>query len=153
MSKNIKNSFVYEGFGFPIKLINVPIRVVFGEEVLDINLGQLQRDILFALIYKKAPLTGAEVRFTRKFFEMTTTSFGKAFGVTHAAILKWESGQSRIPPTTELCIRLFALDKLKAKNEEFGKLYHRISIEALSQLHNEQSNLLEFNASRKTVVA
>ena len=150
-----KETFIYEGLGFPIRLVNCPMKKIFGEWVLDINLGQLQRDILRLLVYKNQSLSGTELRFIRKYFELTTTAFGKALGVTHAAVLKWESGQGRIPPTTELCIRLFILDKMKAKNEEFGRLYHKVTIEKLAQrqeipLHDD---LFEFNANQKLASA
>lgn len=148
-------TFVYEGLGFPVKLVNVPMRKVFGEWAIDVNLGKFQRDILHLLVYKIQPITGAELRFIRKYFEMTTTAFGKAFGVTHAAVLKWESGQGRIPPTTELCVRLFVLDKLRAKNEEFGRLYHRVTIEALAHHQKEpkHEDLLEFEPGQKLAFA
>ena len=54
-------------------------------------------------------------------------------GVTHVAALKWESGVNQISPPTDLCIRFYILQKLKAKNDECGKLYHEISPERLSQ--------------------
>jgi hypothetical protein len=148
-------TFIYYGLGFPVKLINVPMKKVFGEWALDINLGKFQRDILHLLVYKKLPITGTELRFIRKYFELTTTAFGKAFGVTHAAVLKWESGQGRIPPTTEFCVRLFVLDKLRAKNEEFGRLYHRVTIEALAQSQKEptHADLLEFEPGQKLAFA
>jgi len=149
MKKNQKNeTFIYEDLGFPIRLINVPLKRVFGEWVLDINLGQFQRNVLRLLVYKNQSLSGAELRFVRKYFELTTTVFGKALGVTHAAVLKWESERGRVPPTTELCIRLFILDKLKAKNEEFGRLYHKVTIERLAE-HSGQGDLLEFDAEQK----
>lgn len=156
MKKSHKtDTFIYDGLGFPIKLVNVPMKQIFGEWALDINLGKLQRDILHLLVYKIQPITGSELRFIRKYFELTTTAFGKAFGVTHAAVLKWESGQGRVPPTTELCIRLFVLDKLRAKNEEFGRLYHRVTIEALAQ-HQKEANddkLLEFEPGQNLAFA
>ena len=71
-------------------------------------------------------LTGKESRFIRKYFEKTTTDFGKVLGVTHAAVSKWESELTYYPGTTDLCIRLWALEQLQAKDEEFGKLYHKI---------------------------
>jgi len=147
-----KESFIYEDLGFPIRLFNAPLKKIFGEWTLDINLGKFQRDILRLLIYKSQPLSGAELRFVRKYFELTTKVFGKALGVTHAAVLKWESEQGRVPTTTELCIRLFILDKLKAKNEEFGRLYHKVTIERLAE-HSEQSELLEFDAEGKLASA
>ena len=155
MKKQTKNkSFIYNDLGFPIKLINVPTKIVFGETVLDINLGKFQRNVLHALAYKSQPLTALEIRFIRKYLELTTTAFGQAFGVTHAAVLKWESGQGHIPPTTELCVRLFVLDRLSAKNEEFGKFYHKITIQSLvQQQKNEQNSLLEFDVNQKLAFA
>lgn len=154
MKKIRKETIIYEGLGFPIRLINAPVRELFGETILDINLGKFQRDILKAMIYKKQSLTGLEVKFIRKYFEMTTTIFGKAFGVTHAAVLKWESEQSRLPPTTELCIRLFILDKLQAKNDEFGKLYHMVSVESLT-LHQKSGVItpLEYDVKQIQAIA
>ena len=64
---------------------------------------------------------------------MTTTEFGKTFGVSHVAVLKWESGKNRISPSLELCIRLYVLDFLKAKDKEFRALYKELSLEQLSK--------------------
>jgi hypothetical protein len=82
MRKNQKfETFIYRDLGFPIKLINVPMKKILGEWVLDINLAKFQREVLHELIYNERPLSGSEVRFIRKYFEMTTTAFGNAFGV------------------------------------------------------------------------
>jgi hypothetical protein len=119
---------VYEDFGFPILLMNCPMTKKFGAWFLDINLEKLQRDLLDLLIRKPAPLTGDEIRFIRKYFELTTTDFGKLFYVTHAAVLKWEKGDTP-PPTTDVCIRFFVLAKLHKKDSEFGKLYREVHLE------------------------
>ncbi len=155
VEENKVETFIYEDLGFPIKLINVPMKKVFGEWAININLGQLQRDMLYLLVYKKFPLTNGELRFIRKYFELTTTAFGKIFGVTHAAVLKWESDKGRVPPTTEFCIRLFVLDRLRAKNEEFGRLYHKITIESLTHQRKAESSTqtLEYHANRKPLFA
>lgn len=63
---------------------------------------------------------------------MTTSAFGKVFGVTHAAVIKWEGGQLPAPPM-DLYIRMYALNGLKAKNEDFGKLFHEVSMTELVQ--------------------
>ena len=63
---------------------------------------------------------------------MTTTEFGKVLGVTHVAVIKWEFGENRISPTTDLCVRIYVLRRLNAKNEEFGKLLYEILPEQLS---------------------
>lgn len=132
MKEKTLKSLIYKDLGFPIRLTNVPMKKIFGEWVLDINLNKLQAEALNLIIHKPTPLQKEEIRFIRKYFEMTTTAFGEVFGVTHAAVLKWESGQLP-PPTTDLCIRLFAMDQLKAKNEDIGKLYHEVNLKGLAK--------------------
>ena len=72
MKQKVIKKYIFEGLGFPIVLINVPMRMMIGEWVLDIDLNLLQKNVLDALIHKSVPLTGAEVRFIRKYFELTT---------------------------------------------------------------------------------
>lgn len=114
------------------------MKKVFGEWVLDINLAKLQIDILKELIYKPVPLTGPELRFIRKFLEMSTTDFGKLVGVSHPAVLKWEKEQVHINPTTEIYIRLYVLQHFHAKDKEFRDLYEKISIENLIKHKNDR---------------
>lgn len=132
-------TFIYEDLGFPILLVNAPLRKAFGEWIIDINFNKLRSDALNSLIHKQSNLTGEELRFIRKHFVMTTKEFGKIFGVTHAAVLKWESGENRISPTTDIYVRLYVLRRLHAKNEDFGKLFNEISPEKLSKKVHEDS--------------
>lgn len=131
-------TFVYEGLGIPVKLINVPMRKMVGEWVIDIDLEDLQRAVLYRLLYKAAPLNGDELRFIRKFLQMTTTEFGKIFGVSHVAIVKWESGKTHAQLPMDVYIRLYVLDCLKAKDKEFRSLYHEISPQRLSRSKGEK---------------
>lgn len=133
MKEKKLDTFVYEDLGFPIILVDVPMKKVFGEWILDINLGKFIDEVLKMLIHKSTPIKGDELKFIRKYFEMTTTEFGKAFGVSHVAVLKWEANESQIPPTTEKCIRMFALEQLNGKDEELLKLYREINIESLAK--------------------
>lgn len=144
-------TFTYEDLGFPIVLINCPMKKIFREWMLDINIAQLQINVLHSLVHKRSPLSKAELRFIRKYFEMTTTEFGKVFGVTHAAVLKWESGQTQLNPATEIYIRLFVLDCLSSKNEDFGKLYHEISIADLVKKRRDKIDFepLKINAKKQ----
>ena len=123
----------------------------FGEWFLDINLEKLQRDLLELLIRKPIPLTGDEIRFIRKYFELTTTAFGKLFYVTHSAVLKWEKGDVP-PPTTDVCIRFFVLEKLHKKDSEFGKLYRAVHFEDLRK-KRLNSELLRIEASEYLATA
>ncbi len=136
MTKKIE-TFTYEDLGFPIELIDVPMKRVFGEWVLDINLNTLQHEVLKMLIHKPTPLQAGELRFIRKYFEMTTTDFGAVFGVSHAAVLKWEGGQLPAPPM-DVYIRMYVMDRLNAKDADFGKLFHEVDMAGLAQAKKER---------------
>lgn len=97
MTEKKIETFTYTDLGFPIQLIDVPMKKILGEWVLDINLNILQLEVLKMLIHKATPLQAEELRFIRKYFEMTTTVFGRIFGVTHAAVIKWEKGPTSCP--------------------------------------------------------
>lgn len=125
-------TFIYEDLGFPIQLIDVPMQKILGEWVLDIDLNKLQMKVLKLLIQKSTPLEAKELRFIRKYLEMTTTAFAEIFGVTHAAVIKWEGGQLPAPPM-DVCIRMYVMERLHAKNEEFGKLFHKVNIANLAK--------------------
>lgn len=133
-TKNRKTeTFIYKGLGFPIKLINVPMKKVVGEWIIDVDMNKLQIAVLRALIYKPTPLTGDELNFIRAFLNMSMVEFGKVFGVTHVAVVNWENGKRNMSPPMELCIRLYVLDHLQARDKEFRILYNKISLEALSK--------------------
>jgi len=128
-----KKTFIFKGLGFPIKLINVPMKREFGDWYIDINMNKLMLIVLEALTHKPIALTGDELRFIRSYLQMTTSEFGKTFGVSHVAVLKWESGENRMSPALELCIRLYILDYLHAKDAEFRALYKEINLKQLSK--------------------
>jgi DNA-binding XRE family transcriptional regulator len=89
------------------------------------------------LIHKPTSLQAAELHFIRKYFEMTATAFGEAFGVSHAAVIKWESGQLPARPM-DIYIRMYVMDRLNAKNADFGKLFHEVNIASLAQAKKER---------------
>ena len=132
MSKAKTETIIYEGLGFPVKLINVPMKKMFGDWVLDIDMTELQLVVLKALVYKPIRLTKYELRFIRHFLNMTTTEFGKIFGVSHSAVVQWENGKRNISSSIELWIRLYVFDHLNAKDKEFRNFYNEI-VEHLSQ--------------------
>ncbi len=153
MKKHKRETRMFYALGFPIKLINVPMKKMLGEWVMDINYNALQLVVLRALVNKPTPLTKQELKFIRKFFGMTTTDFGKVLGVTHVAVLQWENGKRRLSASLELCIRLYAFDHLQAKDKEFRKLYNQLSLEELSKKRPEKSMPLEINATEDLQIA
>jgi DNA-binding XRE family transcriptional regulator len=84
-------TFIYQGLGFPIELINAPMKKIFGKWVIDIDLNALQLFVFKELIRKPSPLTGKELKFMRKFLEMSRAEVGKILGIHPATICTWEA--------------------------------------------------------------
>lgn len=136
MDKKINEHLVYDDFGFPVHLINVPMMKARGEWVLDINFNELMKAVLLALATKASPLTGNEIRYIRKYFRLTLEAFGKEFGVSHAAVIDWEKEENnlvKMNPATEKCIRLYALDSLLTGDHAFRSSYQKIDIKQLAE--------------------
>lgn len=131
MSKTHKRGrraqFVYEGFGFPAVLVDVPVIRVRGAWTPDVDLNGLARDLLQALARVRARLTGNQVRFIRHSFKMTLERFAGRFGVTHPAVIKWErAGNSPTPMSwaIEKDIRLEIIRSLSpVRPAQFVQLY------------------------------
>ncbi len=153
MRKKKEETILYEGFGFPVALVNVPLKFVLGEWVLDINLDKLQMFVVQSLIHKHAPLTGGELSCLRKFLRMSTTAFGKMCGVTHAAVIKWESDKANINPATEIYIRLLVLRHLHVKSEKIDALLNEIRAEDLIKNRKDRDKVIEIDVSEHLLAA
>lgn len=138
MSEDAKReSFIYEGLGFPIRLINVPMRKVFGEWAMDINFNDLQKNVIHMLARKSTSLSGNELRFIMGYLEMPTREFATLFDVTHVAVLKWLKEDTKMNPNTEICLRLYLLDYIGVTDKEFRKLYTKIREKHLADVEFE----------------
>ncbi len=144
-----QETFVYEGLGFPVELIDCPMKKIAGEWILDINLAALQRFVFQGLVHKPHPLTGKELRFMRKFLNMTTTEFGENLGVSHAAVVKWEKAQAQISPAQEPYIRLFLCERFQ--ESELLRLYKEIRPAGLVKA--EHGTLTPFQVNTKDLEA
>jgi len=118
-----------------------------GEWCIDINMEHLMVVALHALIHKPTPLTAAELGFIRSYLQMTKAAFSKTFGVSHVAVLKWESGKNRLSPALELCIRLYMFDHLHVKDKEFRALFREISLEKFSKSSGNKTIALVIDAA------
>lgn len=126
------------------------MRKILGDWVLDINLNVLQLEVLKLLVYKSTPLQAGELRFIRKYLEMTTAAFGAVFGVSHAAVIKWENGQLPATPM-DIYIRMYVMDHLNAKNNDFSKFFHDVNLASLAQAKKERrkETLLPLNVRQR----
>ena len=119
-----EKEFVYHGLGFPILLRNVPMIELRKVWTPDIDLNGLQKAVLLALAYHPVDLTGNQIRFIRASLGLTQTEFGKLFGVTHPAIVKWEKTENRSSKmnlSTQLDLRIWLLDQLLLNDESFRR--------------------------------
>jgi hypothetical protein len=91
-----KETFIFYGLGFPIQLIDCPMKKVVGEWVIDINLNAFQLFVFKGLIHKPSPLTRKEERFMRKFMDLTAEELDRMLALTHAAVVKWEKEQAKM---------------------------------------------------------
>ena len=67
MSGRKKQTIIYKGLGFPIKLIDVPMKKMFGDWVIDIDMTELQLVVLRDLLYKPLRLTKDELKLSQSF--------------------------------------------------------------------------------------
>jgi len=141
-----KETFIYEGLGFPIELIDTPMKKVFGEWIIDIDMNELQLFVFKGLIAKHSPLTGREMRFMRKFLHVSTTELGEDLGVTHATIVKWEKEQARLASAQEAYIRLYFLKRLQ--NKEVLALFGEVTPKMLAKARKEKHVPLQVNANQ-----
>jgi len=129
------------------------MKMMFGDWVIDIDMTELQLVVLRILVYKLTRLTKDELKFIRHFLVMTTTEFGKVFGVRHSAVVQWENGKRNLSPSIEICIRLYVMNHLHVKDKEFRNLYNKITIEQLSKENIKQSSSIEIDVSENLRIA
>lgn len=145
MSKRkIEKEFIYEGLGFPIVLKNVPMIELRGVWALDLDLNVLQKAVLLALAHHPTDLTGNQVRYIRAWLNLTQVEFGKLFGVTHPAVVKWERAgdkAAKINLTTQRDLRLLLLDKLLSRDDDFRRAFRIVHVTSFSG----EINTLEFD--------
>jgi len=129
-TKILKEYFDY-GFGFPVRLKSVPAVKVRGEWTPKIDYNALTQVVLRLLSVSPCRLTGNEIAFIRKSFQMTLKEFGSRFDVSHVAVMKWEKSKNRATKMSwpvEKDIRLFILTKQSVKAQQFAKVYSGLEV-------------------------
>lgn len=123
-------TYTYNGFGFPVVLHNVPMINVRGVWTPDIKWNRLEKIVLLLLAHHPVELTGDQIRFIRHSMELNQRKFSDLFGITHAAVVKWESSHekpAKMQMTTQIAIRLRILDNLIKDDKEFRIAYHNLT--------------------------
>lgn len=108
-----KEDFEYGDAGLPgITLVDVEVSRCphCGEyEVAIPNTEELHRVLAFAMASQKARLSGAEVRFLRKYLGYSGRDFAATIGVDPATVSRWEHEKEPIGPTADRLLRLMAM--------------------------------------------
>lgn len=86
-------TFVYEGLGFPIKIIECPMRKWGDEWLIDINMGALQRFMCEKLTQRPFLLTEKRFVFLKKFLELSTEEVEEKIGLSFDSLV----GKKDIP--------------------------------------------------------
>ena len=137
LDRKRQEMFVYEGFGFPVVLMHVPMVHVRGAWTPDVDFNKLSDRLLEALARKPARLTGNEVRFIRHSVSMTLVQFARRFGVTHPAVIKWERSCNRPTVMTWAVEKDIRLEILRSRSElepkEFMAAYAELEEEAAAR--------------------
>ena len=126
MQTKIAKEIIDTGFGFPVRLSNVPLVEVRGEWVPKIDYNKLAERVLLVLSRLTRPLTGHEVRFVRQHFNLTLAQFGAKFGVSHVSVMNWEKKGDKATAMqwpTEKDLRLFIQTQFSKDLAAVGQLY------------------------------
>ncbi len=144
MVNKILKRYMYEGFGFPIILYNVPAKKIREEWTPFINFIELAKHVLRILCFIQEPLTGNQVFFIRHQIKLTGQELADLLGVTQAAVSKWEKKKNtiaKIEPAIEFCLRLLALEYLdEGESENLHKLFFKKHL--LSDIKEKQKDTL-----------
>jgi len=148
MERETRKEYRYEGLGFPVIIEDASMVKLRGRWVLDMDLNHLQDTLFRAMSKKRVRLTGNEIRFIRHHARMTLKAFAERFGVTHAAVIKWEktgAQPTNMQWSTEKDIRLFVLEHSDAPSREFKKAYIELKSQLGSQRRLHRLNVREFS--------
>jgi YgiT-type zinc finger domain-containing protein len=89
-----------------------------NEEAILPNLEGLLRVIAVAIVTNRLPLTGAEVRYLRKYLGMSGEQFARILHTDKSTLSKWETGAANLGSKSDLLIRSVALNLGRGLRDE-----------------------------------
>src|SRR5262245_6620865 len=98
-------------FGVPVTLLNIEVVrcAKCGDSPILFRAARIHRRIAMQVIRKRYRLTGAEVRFLRKFVQMKGEDFAKLLHVDRTTLSKWENDEDQVGEQSDRLIRAIAL--------------------------------------------
>lgn len=94
--KKIIKEFETKLLGFKIKLLNVPIVEMDGEEVIDVDFEELAEQVFFDLLSRPIRLTGNQVRFMRKHLDLKQDDMKNLLGIKQGNFSRLEAKGDKV---------------------------------------------------------
>ncbi len=134
---SVREDYQYAASGLPyVTLSGVEVRRCpeCGEvEVMIPKIEELHRALALAVVAKKARLTGAEVRFLRKFLGWSGVDFAKRMGVTPESVSRWENDREKMSALADRPLRLMVVTREPVSD---------YSLDVLAELEDEPAPIL-----------
>jgi DNA-binding transcriptional regulator YiaG len=89
-----------------------------NEDPIIPNLDGLLRTLALAIVTSRLPLTGAEVRYLRKYLGMSGEQFARILHTDKSTLSKWETGAVNLGSKSDLLIRAVALNLGRGLRDE-----------------------------------
>ena len=102
-----------------------------NEEPIIRGLDEVLRTIAFALVSKPYRLAGEEVRYLRKYVEMSSDQFARLLHVDRTTLSKWENNDDPVGTQSDLAIRMLVM----ALDEELSKKLSGVVREQFEKIH------------------
>lgn len=138
MNKKIIEKFIFEGFRFSVVLHNVIVDLYDGEEFPEINYNELKVQTIRALIMSPKALSGAQLKFLRKYMKKSLRDLGEELEVSHAQIKNWEDKNLEFTGLTqnqERKLKNHVLNYLLSQEQRF--LYDRLLTQDIEHISDE----------------
>lgn len=129
-NQKLKKEIFDHGFGFPVRLLNVPMVKIRNVWTPNIDYDVLAKALLLKLCSKDSRLTGNQLKFIRLHQGMSLEKFAKNFSVKPATVLQWErmkNNSAAINWSIEKDLRLNSFLRFRKDAVEFMDLYQRLS--------------------------
>lgn len=86
-----------------------------------IRINELHKQIGLALVKKKSPLKGKEIRFIRKLLGFNEKKFASIMSVDPVSVSRWENSKAGIAPPSDKLIRMLFIQFLEEECNEVAK--------------------------------
>jgi putative zinc finger/helix-turn-helix YgiT family protein len=139
-----KETYLYTESGLPnVVLVGVEVRRCPScghHEVVLPRVTELHRTIAHAVIRKRSRLSGAEVRYLRKYLGWSGADFARHVGVDPSTVSNWENDKDPIGPSSDRLLRMMVAH---------GTQVDEYALDELTKIENEQKPPIEVRVSPK----